>query len=68
MMCCHWLILILLPLVHFTVSTLLLVDFNVFLCCRAVDPNSFFADPDPAVILNADPDPGGKMNADLDPA
>ena len=24
---------------------------------RAVDPHSFFADPDPAVILNADPDP-----------
>ena len=32
---------------------------------RAVDPHSFFADPDPAVFLNADPDPGGKMNADL---
>ena len=30
----------------------------------AVDPHSFFADPDPAVFLNADPDPGGKMNAD----
>ena len=30
----------------------------------AVDPCSFFADPDPAVFLNADPDPGGKMNAD----
>ena len=29
-----------------------------------VDPHSFFADPDPAVFLNADPDPGGKMNAD----
>ena len=24
---------------------------------RAVDPHSFFADPDPAVLLNADPDP-----------
>ena len=24
---------------------------------RAVDPHSFFADPDPAVFLNADPDP-----------
>ena len=24
---------------------------------RAVDPQSFFADPDPAVLLNADPDP-----------
>ena len=35
---------------------------------RAVDPHSFFADPDPAVFLNADPDPGGKMNADPDPA
>ena len=29
----------------------------------AVDPHSFFADPDPAVFMNADPDPGGKMNA-----
>ena len=37
-------------------------------CCttwmgiRAVDLHSFFADPDPAVFLNADPDPdpGGK--------
>ena len=25
--------------------------------CRAVDPHSFFADPDPAVFCNADPDP-----------
>ena len=24
---------------------------------RAVDPHSFFADPDPAAFLNADPDP-----------
>ena len=24
---------------------------------RAVDPHSFYADPDPAVFLNADPDP-----------
>ena len=24
---------------------------------RAVDPHSFFADPNPAVLLNADPDP-----------
>ena len=24
---------------------------------RAVDPHSFFSDPDPAVFLNADPDP-----------
>ena len=34
---------------------------------RAVDPQSFFADPDPAVFFNADdldPDPGGKRNAD----
>ena len=30
---------------------------------RAVDPHSFFANPDPAVFLNADPDPGGKINA-----
>ena len=27
------------------------------LVLRAVDPHSFFADPDPAVLLNADPDP-----------
>ena len=24
----------------------------------AVDPHSFYADPDPAFFLNADPDPG----------
>ena len=24
---------------------------------RAVDPHSFYADPDPAVFLNVDPDP-----------
>ena len=24
---------------------------------RAVDPHSFFADPDPVVLFNADPDP-----------
>ena len=35
---------------------------------RAMDPRSFFADPDPAVFLNADPDPGGKRNAHPDPA
>ena len=33
-----------------------------------MDPHSLYADPDPAVFLNADPDPdpdpGGKMNAD----
>ena len=41
----------------------------------AVDPHSFFADPDPAVFLNADLDLGGKMNTvrthadpDSDPA
>ena len=28
------------------------------LYCRAVDPHSHYADPDPAVFLNADPDPG----------
>ena len=32
-----------------------------------MDPHSFFADPVPAVFLNADPDPGGKMIADPDP-
>ena len=25
-----------------------------------MDPHSFFADPDPAVFLNADPDPAAK--------
>ena len=30
---------------------------NVLVQSRAVDPHSFFADPDPAVLLNADPDP-----------
>ena len=34
---------------------------------RAVDSHLYFADPDPAVSLNADPDPGRKMNADPDP-
>ena len=37
---------------------------HFFIPCRAVDPHSFYVDPDPAVFLNADPDPGGKMNAD----
>ena len=39
---------------------------NIFIDTRAVDPHSSFADPDPAVFLNADPDPNpeGKMNAD----
>ena len=36
----------------------------MFLNVPYSDPHSFFADPDPAVFLNADPDPGGKMNAD----
>ena len=27
------------------------------MCTRAVDLHSFFADPDPAVLLSADPDP-----------
>ena len=30
---------------------------------RAVNQHSFYADPDPAVFLNADPDP----DSDLDP-
>ena len=34
---------------------------------RAVDPHSFFTDPDPAAFLSANPDPEGKMNADPDP-
>ena len=33
-----------------------------------MDPHSFFADPDPAVLLNADPDPAVFLNADSDPA
>ena len=35
---------------------------------RAVHPHSFFADPDPAVFLNADLDPGAKINVDPDSA
>ena len=34
---------------------------------RAVDPHSFFADPNPAVFLNVDPDPAVFLNADPDP-
>ena len=35
---------------------------------RAVDPHSFFADPDPAVLLNADPDPAArKMRIRIQP-
>ena len=37
------------------------------LMIRAVDPHSFFTDPDPAAFLSANPDPEGKMNADPDP-
>ena len=39
---------------------------SAFSLIRAVDPHSFYAEPDPAIFLNADPDPdpGGKMNAD----
>ena len=35
------------------VGCILLVEIS-----KAVDPHSFFADPDPAVIFHADPDPG----------
>ena len=31
-------------------------EFSLFYS-RALDPHSFFADPDPAFFLNADPDP-----------
>ena len=34
---------------------------------RAVDKHSFFADPNPAVFLNADPDPSGFFNEEPDP-
>ena len=34
---------------------------------RAVDPHSFFADPDPDVFLNADPDPDPDADPDLEP-
>ena len=34
---------------------------------RAVDPHSFFADPDPDVFLNADPDPDPDADPDPDP-
>ena len=40
----------------------------ITLAIRAVDPPSFLADPDPAVILNTDPDPAVFFNADPDPA
>ena len=30
--------------------------------------HSFFADPDPSVLLNTDPDPVAFFNADPDPA
>ena len=36
----------------------------MILVSRTVDLHSFYADPDPAVFLNADPDPESKMNAD----
>ena len=35
-----------------------LAQANISANSRAVDPHSFYADPDPAVFLNADPDPG----------
>ena len=35
-----------------------MVPVPVIVLIRAVDPHSFYADPDPAVFLNADPDPG----------
>ena len=34
-----------------------MVPVPVIVLIRAVDPHSFYADPDPAVFLNADPDP-----------
>ena len=40
----------------------------ILIWIRDVDPHSFFADPDPAVLLNADPDPAVLLNADPDPA
>ena len=38
--------------------------------CRAVNPHSFFVDPDPSIFLNADPHPDvdPDPNADPDPA
>ena len=33
-----------------------------------MDPHSFYADPDPAVFLNADPYPAAFYKADSDPA
>ena len=35
----------------------ILLKKNSMFGCRAVDPHSVFADPGPAVFLNADPDP-----------
>ena len=36
---------------------LLFENLIIFLRRRAVEPHSFYADPDPAVFLKADPDP-----------
>ena len=33
-----------------------------------MDPHSFFADPDPAVLLDADPDPAVLLDADPETA
>ena len=49
-------------------SSLLIKSCKLRVKSRAVDPHSFFADPDPAVFLNADPDPEIFLNADSDPA
>ena len=40
----------------------------MFARSRAVDPHSFFEDPDPAAFLNADPEPAAFLNADPEPA
>ena len=40
-----------------TLCNLFYINEKSFICPRAVDPHSYFADPDLAVILNADLDP-----------
>ena len=41
---------------------------KLLLATRAVDPHSFFVDPDPAVFLNADPDPDAEPDPNPEPA
>ena len=58
----RWCFAPMMPFPHFTSIVFMSAE------CRAVDPHSFFTDPDPAVILDADPDPAAFYNAVPDPA